>query len=287
MKDICSVSSPFIYLAFIYVSMVAVFANTVLVTIETYLKVCHPFLYARVITDRKCFLLIALMWAIIFCSGAIFGKAGHNLKDESYENCPFAAVIEHGKTFGIMLNIVLVPSLVIISVLKFLVIRTARKHAGRIGALGARDPPQHLQPNGDIVEQLQQKFKNIRKSTINLAIFVGTYVCGWVPVLIISNINFYSGNPVGLNATVIVFMAVANLTSVGPLVYTLRQTEFSRLQKRYVQQIKAYVRGRFGDNTQGGSGKRYPNKTKNNRDRVWRIRASVMPIRIAHEPSFA
>ena len=97
-----------------------------------------------------------------------------------------------------MLNIVLVPSLVIISVLKFLVIRTARKHAGRIGALGARGHPQqqqqqqHLQPNGDIVEQLQQKFKNIRKSTINLAIFVGTYVCGWVPVLIISNINFYS-----------------------------------------------------------------------------------------------
>ena len=250
MDDICSVGNPFTLIAFLYIGMVAVFANTVLVTIETYLKVCHPFLYARVVTDRKCFLLIALIWVISFCFGAIAGETRNSLKDdEKYRDCPFVAVIDHDKTIGNILNIVLVPSLVIITVLKFLVIRTARKQAGRIGALGAREPqqPPHQQPNGDIVEQLQWKFKNIRKSTINLAIFVGTYLCGWVPVLIISDINLYSGNPGGLNASVIIFVAVANLTSVGPLVYTLRQTEFSRLQKRYVQQIKAYVCGRFGD----------------------------------------
>ena len=249
LKDICSVSNPFTLIAFLYIGMVTVFANTVLVTIETYLKVCHPFLYARVVTDRKCFLLIALIWVISFCFGGIAGEAGNSLEHEKYKDCPFVAVQDSNKTIGNILNIVLVPSLVIISVLKFLVIRTARKQAGRIGALGAREPsqPPHQQPNGDIVEQLQQKFKNIRKSTINLTIFVGTYICGWVPILIISNINFYTDHPVGLNASVIIFMAVANLTSVGPLVYTLRQTEFSRLQKRYVQQIKAYVCGRFGD----------------------------------------
>ena len=248
-QDVCSFDNPFTILAFFYIGMVAVFANTVLVTIETYLKVCHPFLYARVITDRKCFLLIALIWVISFCSGAMAGTAVNGLEHGSnYERCPFAAVIEnHGTTLGIIINITLVPSLVIISVLKFLVIRTAREQAGRIGPLDAREPPQKQQPNADIVEQLQRKFKNIRKSTINLAIFVGTYFCGWVPFLIISNINYYTKNPVGSHATFTIFGVVANLTSVGPLVYTLRQTEFSRLQKRYVQQIKAYVCGHLGD----------------------------------------
>ncbi|XP_001193721.2 adenosine receptor A2b-like [Strongylocentrotus purpuratus] len=253
MEDFCSFGSPLTFLAFLFIGMVAVFANTVLVTIETYLKVCHPFLYARVVTDRKCFILIALIWVISFCSGAMAGTAVNGNGNDNDERCPFAAVIEdHGRILGIILNITLVPSLVIISVLKFLVIRTARKQAMRIGALDVREPPQppqppHQQPNDDMVEQLQHKIKNIRKSTINLAIFVGTYICGWVPILLISNISFYTNKSIGIHAPVIIFLVVANLTSVGPLVYTLRQTEFSRLQKRYVQQIKAYVCGHFGD----------------------------------------
>ena len=259
MENFCSFGSPLTFLAFLFIGMVAVFANTVLVTIETYLKVCHPFLYARVVTDRKCFLLIALIWVISFCSGAMAGTAVNGNGNDNDERCPFEAVIEdHGRILGIILNITLVPSLVIISVLKFLVIRTARKQAMRIGALDAREPPQQQQPNDDIVEQLKQKFKNIRKSTINFAIFVGTYICGWVPVLLISNISFYTNRSVGSHAPLIIFLVVANLTSLGPLVYTLRQTEFSRLQKRYVQQIKAYVCGPFRRHTQEDPGKRYP-----------------------------
>ena len=250
MEDFCSFGSPLTFLAFLFIGMVAVFANTVLVTIETYLKVCHPFLYARVITDRKCFLLITLIWVISFCSGAMAGTAVNGNGNDNDERCPFAAVIEdHGRILGIIFNITLVPSLVIISVLKFLVIRTARKQAMMTGALDAKLPPQppHQQPNDDMVEQLQHKIKNIRKSTINLIIFVGTYICGWVPIVLISNISFYTNKSVGSHAPVIIFLVVANLTSVGPLVYTLRQTEFSRLQKRYVQQIKAYVCGHLGD----------------------------------------
>ncbi|XP_071498628.1 uncharacterized protein [Diadema antillarum] len=226
---------------FTLMAMCSVFYHSMLVAMETYLKICHPFRYLRVTSEKRYLAVIAIVWigSIILGVSTMCYAAS---TDEYCKNskCPIQHIFEKTRSFLItVVDICILPSLIVTVALKAVVIKTARIKAREIQAVEGNGRTNEKLPNDQ-----QRDEKTLRKSTVNLIVFVVTYIIGWVPILIWVNLAIACrGCTLQTGPLILASISVVNLTSVGPLLYTLRQPEFARLRANYYQSARDNVRG--------------------------------------------
>ncbi|XP_072181265.1 D(1A) dopamine receptor-like [Diadema setosum] len=215
----------------------SVFYHTTLVTLETCWKICFPFWYSRVITERKCIVLIGLVWTGSIVFGITAGRYVTFKRDPCFtdDNCALDKIVDQNSAFITkILDSCFAPSIILTTVLKLRVIITARQQAKRVAAMGGKEAV--------ALNDQQRTFKNVRKSTINLVLFVVTYLCAWIPIFITANVGLVcSSCNVSRDVFIMFFVTVVNITSYGPVIFTMRQPEFARLKRLYVQRLKAVL----------------------------------------------
>ncbi|XP_071498629.1 D(1A) dopamine receptor-like [Diadema antillarum] len=216
----------------------SVFYHTTLVTLETYWKICFPFWYSRVITEKKCLGLIGLVWTGSIVFGVTAGryvtfKRTHPCNTNT--NCALDDIFDQNSDFITMiLDSSFAPSIILTTALKLRIIFTARQQAKRVAPMGGKE--------AIALNDQQRTFKNVRKSTINLVLFVVTYLCAWIPIFITANVGLVcSSCNVSRDVFIMSFVTVVNITSYGPVIFTMRQPEFARLKRLYLQRLKAVL----------------------------------------------
>ena len=191
---------------------VATTFNLCCVTLDRHIAIFHPLRYEDILTDTRCYVLIATVWflsLVLPCSRFL-------VED-----------VVGLSTLYISFTIltVLIPMMIII-LCSIRILKAASLQSRRISV--------HTLQNQDAVKRRKKNFK----AAMTISIVVGLFVVCWLPSLITSLVHHLSGKFTFTKLWAPVEAVAFTSSAINPWVYCLRNEEFNEALTRSFRFLK-------------------------------------------------
>ena len=191
---------------------VATTFNLCCVSLDRYFAIIHPLRYQDILTRRRCYVLIAIVWFTSF----ILPCSRFLVKDGSVALWLLFTIVT-----------VLIPMIIIV----FSSIRILKAAAEQSNKIRANNTLQNQ-------EAVKRGRKN-SKAAMTISIVVGLFVVCWLPSLVTSLVNYFTSDDCGLTRQLLYYTVWTSVealaftsSGINPWVYCLRHDEFYKALAR-------------------------------------------------------
>lgn len=203
-----------------------------LLSIERYIAICHPFYYTRLVTTKTTVITIVFTWA--FCNLIYIVTIPPAIICFTYSSAKYMCTVTYFMHPEYVIGIVmtfLVPSLVAMTV-------TTALSSYQIFQSQIRSRPAGQAKPEDRCEMRVHSKKNKRVFVVLLTLLLAFYVC-WLPYVTINIYAYASGNSWDLNHHVEFYstwLAVAN-SCLNPMIYFGLNKTFKRASVELIRKL--------------------------------------------------
>ena len=214
----------------------AFFLNLVVTATDIYIKISKPYEYLRIMNNRKCATILAVIWIVSLGSGLLMLLI--LLVQNSYsETLDFVAFIgKHANTVYVFFDGFVAPSIIFLSCLEIGLSRIMIKQQKEIHA--ARGPNLAV----------KQDFGRM-KILGSLVLFASFLIC-WFPLLCVWNVLFMLKIDLSSLKVIIILMCfsivIINQTAFGVLVFMFRQAKYKNAFKQALKTLREKMLRSFG-----------------------------------------
>lgn len=204
-------------------SMNASIASLVCTVADRYVAIAHPLRYSDIVTNKFCYLAVAVIWVLDFLFSFLPLTAFNYW--ESSPPCIYPLVIE--ETYRLLLNLFAFLSAVVMLLLYIRIYIIARRHARQIHA--ATLPNQTSDP--------AMKARNEKNALV--AIVVIAFHASWLPFFFVQMSMIYREDVTQTKVIIsssVMFLGISN-SFFNPIIYAWKN-------KRYRSAFKAFLCGR-------------------------------------------
>ena len=214
----------------------AFFLNLVVTATDTYIKIAKPYEYLRIMNNRKCAIILAVVWIVSLVSGLLMLLV--LLVQNSYsEILDFVAFIgKHANTMYVFLDGFVAPSIIFLSCLEIGLLKIMIDQQRKIQAARGPNPA------------MKQHFERV-KILGSLVLFASFLIC-WIPLLCVWNVLFILKIDISSLKVVIILICfsivIINQTAFGVLIFIFRQAKYKNAFKQALITLREKMLRSFG-----------------------------------------
>ena len=179
---------------------VATTFNLCCVTLDRNIAICHPLRYEDIVTDSRCYVLIATVWFMSFVLP-----------------CTRFLVTEQAQQVALWLSFLIITTLV-----PMIIIVSCSIWNFKAAAAQTRRMYNNALHNQDEAKRRKQNFKAVK----TISIVVGLFIVCWLPVLVTSFVDFFDKRSSYPTVWKVVEGVAFTSSAINPWVYCLRGKKF-------------------------------------------------------------
>ena len=206
----------------------AFFLNLVVCATDIYIKIAKPYEYLRIMNNRKCAIILAVVWVVSLVSGLLMLLVF--LVQNAYtETLDFVEFIgRHANIIYVFLDGFVAPNIIFLSCIVIGLLRIMIKQRKKIQA--ARGP------------NLAMKQDFEQKKILGTLVFFATFLICWIPLLCVWNVLFILKIDLSSLKMLIILLCfsvvIVNQTAFGVLIFMFRQAKYKKAFKQALITLK-------------------------------------------------
>ena len=214
----------------------AFFLNIVVTSTDVYIKISKPYEYLRIMDNRKCALILAVVWIVSLVSGLLMLLV-LLVQNSFHETLDFVTFIgKHAKTMYVFLDGFVAPSIIFLSCITIGLIKIMIEQHRKIQAARGHNPA------------MKQHVERV-KILGSVVLFASFLIC-WIPLLCVWNVLFILKIDLSSLKVIIILVCfsivIFNQTAFGVLIFIVRQAKYKNAFKQALKTLKEKILRSFG-----------------------------------------